>query len=42
MCLVLRVEPRESVADLDSRVIKGLQVILDFQDQKGWMGDQAS
>lgn len=34
MCLVLRVEPRESVADLDSQVIKGLQVILDFQDQK--------
>lgn len=34
MYLVLRVEPWESVADLDSQVIKGLQVILDFQDQK--------
>lgn len=34
MCLVLRVEPWESVADLDSQEIKALQVILDFQDQK--------
>jgi len=34
MYLVLRVEPWESVADLDSQVIKGLQVILDFQDRK--------
>lgn len=34
MYLVLRVEPWESVADLDFQVIKGLQVILDFQDQK--------
>lgn len=34
MSLVLRVEPWESVADLDFQVIKGLQVILDFQDQK--------
>lgn len=42
MYLVLRVELWESVADLDFQVIKGLQVILDFQDQKGWMEDQAS
>lgn len=34
MYLVLRVELWESVADLDFQVIKGLQVILDFQDQK--------
>lgn len=42
MYLVLRVELRESVADLGSQGIKGLQVILGFQDQKGWMGGQAS
>lgn len=34
MYLVLKVEPWESVADLDFQVIKGLQVIMDFQDQK--------
>lgn len=34
MYLVLRVEPWGSMADLDFQVIKGLQVILDFQDQK--------
>lgn len=40
--MVLRVEPWGNMADLDFQVIKGLQVILDFQDQKGWMEDQAS